>query len=250
MGGAATSSTNGCSHSHTASQLRLHMQSQTAREGERRGECEHQMCADHTLCMVCSHHPKSHTLTVTTPCRWHVNRQGGRRGREKRRGRAAHSFPPSHIQLAHTTPHLLLTLFLSSHLSPSHPPSMLTSSPPPIWLPTHSTPLLLPLNLPLLTHTHTHVPILTHCMCQCTEDTQQQQQQPHFSRSSPPPPAAHVLLHLHATPVSTSSKVACVSEMACFLFLSSSLLFVAPSPHPPHHLCTGSAAWWRTHLLH
>ena len=37
------------------------------REGERRGECEHQMCADHTLCMacmVCSHHP-NHTPSLS-----------------------------------------------------------------------------------------------------------------------------------------------------------------------------------------
>ena len=54
------------------------------------------------------------------------------------------------------------------------------------------------------THAHTHVPSLTQCMCQCTEETQQQQQ-PHCSCSSPPP-AAHVLLHLHATPAHTSSK--------------------------------------------
>ena len=118
MGGAATSSTNGCSHSHTASQLRLHMQSQTAREGERRGECEHQMCADHTLCMVCSHHPKSHTLTVTTPCRWHVNRQGGRRGREKR-GRRGSSLIPS---IAHPAG----THHPSSHLLPPSPPPHLS----------------------------------------------------------------------------------------------------------------------------
>ena len=67
-------------------------------EGERRSECGHQMCADHTLCMACmacSHHPNHTFDTVTTPCRWHVNRQRGRRGREKREEGAAHSFPPT-----------------------------------------------------------------------------------------------------------------------------------------------------------
>ena len=149
-------------------------------------------------CTVCSHHPNHTFDTVTTPCRWHVNRQRGRREGEKR-GRRGSSLIPSNIQLAHTTPHLLSSPLFPLLISLPHPPSL-------IWLTTNTTPLLLPLNLPLLTHTHTHVPILTHCMCQCTEDTQQQQQQPHFSRSSPPPPAAHVLLHLHATPAHTSSK--------------------------------------------
>ena len=79
------------------------------------------MRADHMVCMVfmeCTPPPKSHTLTVTTPCRWHVNRQRGRReGKKRERGGAAHSlaaysFPPSHIQLAHTTPHLISFPFL------------------------------------------------------------------------------------------------------------------------------------------
>ena len=155
MGGAATSSTNGCSHSHTASQLRLHMQSQTAREGERRGECEHQMCADHTLCMVCSHHPKSHTLTVTTPCRWHVNRQGGRRGREKR-GRRGSSLIPSIAHPAGThhpsSPSHTLPLFSSLSFTPTIHAHIITSTnlaPNPL----HTT---APPTQPASPHTHTH----------------------------------------------------------------------------------------------
>ena len=112
-------------------------------------------CVQITHCAWCAAIIPNHTLSLSqlhADGMW-IGREGEEGGRREGGG-AAHSFPPSHIQLAHTTPHLLLTLFLSSHLSPSHPPSMLTSSPPPIWLPTHSTPLLLPLNLPLLTHTH------------------------------------------------------------------------------------------------
>ena len=70
------------SHGISAALLCLHMKSETAGRGERRSGCEREMCAaDHTLCMacmVCTHHP-NYTLTVTTPCRWHVNRQRGRR---------------------------------------------------------------------------------------------------------------------------------------------------------------------------
>ena len=98
-------------------------------------------------------------------------------------------------------------------------------------------------------------------MCQCTEETQQQQQQqqPHYSCSSPPPPAAHVLLHLHATPAHTSSKwymCECVRYCSSSSLLFSLLLLV-PLPTPTHHtfsycchgVCTSSAAWWCTHLL-
>ena len=167
------------------------------------------MCADHTLCMVCmvcSHHP-NHTPSLSqlhADGMW-IGREGEERGRRERGG-AAYSFPPSHIQQAHTTPHLLSFPSFPLLTSRPHPPHTLTPSPPLTWLTTTTTSLLLPLNLPLLTHTRTHIriPNLTQCMCQCTEETQQQQQ-PHYSCSSPPP-AAHVLLHLHATHAHTRSK--------------------------------------------
>ena len=80
------------------------------------------MCADHTLCMACmacSHHPNHTFDTVTTPCRWHVDRQRGRR-------EGGSSLIPSNVQVAHTTtPHL-----------PSFPPfPLLISLPSPT---THS----------------------------------------------------------------------------------------------------------------
>ena len=171
------------------------------------------MCADHTLCMVCmvcTHHP-NYTLTVTTPCRWHVDRQRGRREGKKRERRGSLLLP--------SITHPAGTHHPSSPLLPSLPPSLslsstptthiLTPSPPLIWLTITSTSLHLSLNPPLLSHTR--IPNLPQCMCQCTEETQQQQQQqPHYSCSSPPP-AAHVLLHLHATPAHTSSKL-CMCE--------------------------------------
>ena len=156
--------------------------------------------------------------TNHTPSRPHVNQQRGAGS-----GTRASSSPSS------------LSTAREHTSSLPHTPQPYTPSSPLIWLTTTTTPPLLhSLNPPLITY----IPQLT------------PMQGPVYKGNAVAPPPAHVLLHLHATPVSTSSKVACVSEMACFLFLSSSLLFVAPSPHPPHHLCTGSAAWWRTHLLH
>ena len=107
-------------------------------EGERRSECGHQMCADHTLCMVCmvcTHHP-NYTLTVTTPCRWHVDRQRGRRGREKRGWQLTHSL--QHPAGTHNPSSLLLPSF-PLLISLPHPPHTLTPSPPLIWLTITST---------------------------------------------------------------------------------------------------------------
>ena len=166
-------------------------------EGERRSGSEHEMGADHTLCMVCmvcTHHP-NYTFTVTTPCRWHVDRQRGRKRRE--RGGAAHSCPlPSpHIQQAHTTtPHLLSFLSLPPSLSlvhthNTHSHHHLHITAPPTQPTSHTRPKPHPMHMPV----------------HRGNAAAAQQQHPHYSRSSPPP-AAHVLLHLHATPVNTSSK--------------------------------------------
>ena len=51
---------------HAASGVPAHMQSGAAREGEGRSEGEHQMCADYTLCMACTHHP-NHTPSLSQP---------------------------------------------------------------------------------------------------------------------------------------------------------------------------------------
>ena len=199
MGGAATSSTNGCSHSHTASQLRLHMQSQTAREGERRGECEHQMCADHTLCMVCSHHPKSHTLTVTTPCRWHVNRQGGRRGREKR-GRRGSSLIPSIAHPAGThhpsSPSHTLPLFSSLSFTPTIHAHIITSTnlaPNPL----HTT---APPTQPASPHTHTRASLTSPNACASA-----QRKPSSSSSSSSSSLTTRVPHHHHQQPMSSST---------------------------------------------
>ena len=160
------------------------------------------MRADHMVCMVfmeCTPPPKSHTLTVTTPCRWHVNRQRGRReGKKREGGQLTHwQLTPSlhHTSSWHTPPLISSPSPFSSTSSVSlHPPPIHTLSSPLTWLTTTSTSLLLSLTHP---NPHPmHVPV--------HKETQQQQQQPHHSRSSPP--AAHVLLHLHATHAHTSSK--------------------------------------------
>ena len=161
------------------------------------------MCADHMVCMacmVCSHHPNHTFDTVTTPCRWHVNRQRGRReGKKREGGQLTHwQLTPSlhHTSSWHTPPLISSPSPFSSTSSVSlHPPPIHTLSSPLTWLTTTSTSLLLSLTHP---NPHPmHVPVHK-------ETQQQQQQQPHHSRSSPP--AAHVLLHLHATHAHTSSK--------------------------------------------
>ena len=47
---------------HSCTAVPAHMQSGAAREGE--GRSEHQMCADYTLCMACTHHP-NHTPSLS-----------------------------------------------------------------------------------------------------------------------------------------------------------------------------------------
>ena len=51
---------------HSCTAVPAHMQSGAAREGEGRSEGEHQMCADYTLCMACTHHP-NHTPSLSQP---------------------------------------------------------------------------------------------------------------------------------------------------------------------------------------
>ena len=114
------------------------------------------MCADHTLCMVfmeCTPPPKSHTLTVTTPCRWHVNRQRGRReGKKREGGQLTHwQLTPSlhHTSSWHTPPLISSPSPFSSTSSVSlHPPPIHTLSSPLTWLTTTSTSLLLSLTRP------------------------------------------------------------------------------------------------------
>ena len=156
------------------------------------------MCADHTLCMVCmacSHH-SNHTPALSqlhADGMW-IGREGEEGGRSERKGQLTPSL--HHTSSRHTSP--LLPLFPPSHL-PSTPTTH-THTIISIDLPDNHH---ITAHLTQPTSPHTHVPSLTQCMCQCTEVAQQQQ--PDYSRSSPPP-AAHVLLHLHATPVNTSSK--------------------------------------------
>ena len=116
-----------------------------------------------------------------------------KRRREKRGWQLTHSL--HRTSSWHTPPLISSPSPFSSTSSVSlHPPPIHTLSSPLTWLTTTSTSLLLSLTHP---NPHPmHVPV--------HKETQQQQQQPHHSRSSPP--AAHVLLHLHATPVNTSSK--------------------------------------------
>ena len=153
-------------------------------------------CVQITWCAWCSwsapHHP-NHTPSLSqlhADGMW-IGREGEERGRRERQ------LTPSlhHTSSWHTPPLISSPSPFSSTSSVSlHPPPIHTLSSPLTWLTTTSTSLLLSLTHP---NPHPmHVPV--------HKETQQQQQQPHHSRSSPP--AAHVLLHLHATPVNTSSK--------------------------------------------
>ena len=114
------------------------------------------MCADHTLCMACmacSHHPNHTFDTVTTPRRWHVNRQRGRReGKKREGGQLTHwQLTPSlhHTSSWHTPPLISSPSPFSSTSSVSlHPPPIHTLSSPLTWLTTTSTSLLLSLTRP------------------------------------------------------------------------------------------------------
>ena len=162
------------------------------------------MRADHMVCMVfmeCTPPPKSHTLTVTTPCRWHVNRQRGRReGKKREGGQLTHwQLTPSlhHTSSWHTPPLISSPSPFSSTSSVSlHPPPIHTLSSPLTWLTTTSTSLLLSLNPPLLTHTRTHIriPNLPQCMCQCTR-----------KRSSSSSSSLTTRVHHHQQPTSSST---------------------------------------------
>ena len=108
--------------------------------------------------------PKSHI----PPCHNSMQMACESAEREKREGEArgrGSSLIPSNIQVAHTTPHLFsFPLSLPLLISLPHPPHTLTPSSPLICLTTTSTSLLLPLNLPFLTHTRPnphpmHVPV-------------------------------------------------------------------------------------------
>ena len=117
------------------------------------------MCADHTLCMacvMCTPPPKSHI----PPCHNSMQMACESAEREKREGEEREG------QLTHSLQHPGGTHHPSSLLLPSLPPDhslpptptthILTPSPPLIWLTITTTPLLISLNPPLLTHTHTH----------------------------------------------------------------------------------------------
>ena len=106
MGGAATSSTNGCNHSHTASQL--HCRACTHRVGQRgrgsEGVGVSITCVQITRCARCAP-----TTQITHPlCHSSMQMACESAERKKRGGQLIHSLPPPpHIQLAHTTLHLL-----------------------------------------------------------------------------------------------------------------------------------------------
>ena len=92
------------------------------------------MCADHMVCMacmVCSHHPNHTFDTVTTPCRWHVNRQRGRKKRERRGSSLMPSPFTAHPAGTHHHPSSpLLPLSSPLLISRPHPQHTLTPSPP------------------------------------------------------------------------------------------------------------------------
>ena len=150
--------------------------------------------------------PKSHI----PPCHNSMQMACGSAEREKREGEArgrGSSLIPSITHPADTHHHPsspLLPLSSPLLISRPHPQHTLTPSPPLIWLTTTTTSLLLSLNLPLLTHTHTHTSQASPNACASAQRKRSSSSRPHYSRSSPP--AAHVLLHLHATPAHTSSK--------------------------------------------
>ena len=157
------------------------------------------MCADHTLCMACmacSHHPNHTFDTVTTPCRWHVNRQRGRReGKKREGGQLTHwQLTPSlhHTSSWHTPPLISSPSPFSSTSSVSlHPPPIHTLSSPLTWLTTTSTSLLLSLTRPNPHPMHVPVhrgnaaaaaaPLLVFLTT--------------TSSSCPPPPACHTCTH-------------------------------------------------------
>ena len=162
------------------------------------------MCADHTLCtvcMVCTPPPKSHI----PPCHNSMQMACESAEREKREGEervAAHSFPPAsswHAQPLISSP----PLFPPSHLSPT--PSTHTHTITPTDLAYNHLHMTAPLAQPTSPLTHTnpkptpmHVPVHRGNAAAAAA--------PLLAFPSPPPAAAHVLLHLHATPAHTSSK--------------------------------------------
>ena len=161
-------------------------------EGERRSEGGHQMCADHTLCMVCmvcSHHP-NHTPSLSqlhADGMW-IGREGEERGRRERQ------LTPSlhHTSSWHTPPLISSPSPFSSTSSVSlHPPPIHTLSSPLTWLTTTSTSLLLSLTRPNPHPMHVPVhrgnaaaaaaPLLVFLTT--------------TSSSCPPPPACHTCTH-------------------------------------------------------
>ena len=195
---------------HSCTAVPAHAESDSG-EGERRSEGEHQVCADHTLCMVHGVHgvqppPKSHTLSATAPCWWHVNRQRGGRGRGRREGGS--SFIPS-PSIAHPAG----THHPSSPLLPSLPPSHLSSTPTTHTHTITSTDLAhnhlyitAPLTQPTSPHTHTH----TH--------------------TNPKPHPMHVPVHR-----GNAAAAAAAAAAPLLVFLTTS----SPCPPPPAcHTCT------------
>ena len=167
------------------------------------------MCADHMVCMacmVCSHHPNHTFDTVTTPCRWHVNRQRGRKKRERRGSSLMPSPFTAHPAGTHHHPSSpLLPLSSPLLISRPHPQHTLTPSPPLICLTTTSTSLLLSLNLPLLTHTHTHTSQASPNACASAQRKRS---------SSSSSPTARVHHHHHHQPMSSSTCMPHLSAQA------------------------------------
>ena len=169
------------------------------------------MGADHTLCMVCmvcTHHPNHTFVTVTTPCRWHVNRKRGRREGKKRERRGSLLLPSiTHPAGTHHPSSPLLPLFPPSHLSST--PTTHTHTITSTDLAYNHHYITAPPTQPASphTHTHTHTNPKPHPMhVPVHRGNAAAAAAPHYSCSSPSSPAAHVLLHLHVTPVNTSSK--------------------------------------------
>ena len=187
MGGAATSSTNGCNHSHTASQL--HCRACTHRVGQRgrgsEGVGVSITCVQITRCARCAP-----TTQITHPlCHSSMQMACESAERKKRGGQLIHSLPPPpHIQLAHTTLHLL-------SFPPS--PSISLSSTPAIHAHTITSTDLSD------NHQHTTAP-LTHTHTSQTSPVACASAQRKHSSSSSSSPTTRVPRH-HHQPISSST---------------------------------------------
>ena len=149
------------------------------------------MCRSHAVHGV-HPPPKSHTLSVTAPCRWHVNRQRGRR-------EGGSSFIPSP-----STAHPAGTHQPSYPLLPSLPPSIPFSSTPATHAQTITSTDLAhnqlyttaPPTQPASPHTHTS---------QSSPNPCASAQRKRNSSSSSSSPTARVPHHHHQQPMSSST---------------------------------------------